>query len=141
MKLLFWLLGIVAIDRGGVSLLVIDMDGRKPLRAATEFSMERYLARDFPIYADDLPVVVDAVEKAARLIDRKPGCNSVDTVKANHTLVIVRTACTGPRSVTVRLVTTIAEQRFLCDYEVVRNEQDQRRAQRKLMDFTGYLTQ
>jgi hypothetical protein len=122
-------------------LLVIDMNGKKPLRTVSEFSMELYLLRSFPIYATDLKAVIEATEQAAKVIDRKMACNAVDTVRAAHTLVIIRNDCTARKRLTVRYVTKIEEQNFLCDFELVRNEEDERKAQQKLLDFSDYLSQ
>lgn len=141
MKILFsFFLGAV-FNLRPVPLLVVDMNGRKPLRPVTEFSIDQYLTRSFPIYAADLNVVIDATEKAAKLIDRKRPCGTVDTVRANHTLVIVHTNCPGLKNLTVRYVTRIDEQNFLCDLELLKNAEDFRTAQIKLLDFAAYLSQ
>ena len=141
MKLLSLLLCTGLFAALPVQLLVIDMDGKKPLLAASEFSMEQYLLRSFPIYAADLKAVIKATEEAAKIIDRKMACNAVDTVQASHTLIILRTNCAERRRLTVRYVTRIEEQHFLCDFELVRNEEDERKAQQKLLDFSDYLSQ
>lgn len=131
---------ITLLKTDSIPMLLIDMDGKKPLRPATEFSVEQYITRNFPIYAADLPALIEATEKAAKLIDRHRNCNSVDTLKANHTLLLVQTSCAEIRTVTVRLVTKSGEQGFWCNFELVRKEQDERTAQRKLLDFSGYLS-
>lgn len=140
MNLFLFVLAIALSRTTPVSLLVIDMNGKKPLRRATEFSVDDYLSRSFPVYAADLNAVIDATEKAAKLIDRRRRCHTVDTVRAAHTLIILRTDCTGLENLTVRYVTRIEEQNFLCDFELIKNAEDFRRAQIKLLDFAGYLS-
>lgn len=141
MKLLTLLFGITLFKMDSVPLLLIDMDGKKPLRPVTEFSAAQYLTRNFPIYAADRQALIAATEKAAKLIDRRRNCNSLDTLSANHTLVLLQTSCTEVRTVSVRLVTKCGEQGFWCDFEVVRKEQDERTAQRKLLDLSAYLSE
>lgn len=140
MRSSFLLFFLILFHSTPVSLLVIDMSGKKPLRRATEFSVDEYLSRHFPIYAADLKVVIEATEKAAKLIDRKRLCNAVDTVRAAHTLIVLRTDCAGLKNVTVRYVTKIDEQNFLCDFELVKNTEDFRTAQLKLLNFAEYLS-
>lgn len=141
MKTLLPLFLIAVLNTTPVPLLVIDMNGKKPLRPATEFSIDQCLSRSFPIYAADLNLVIEATEKAAKLIDQKRPCGAVDTVRANHTLLIVRTDCSSLKNLTVRYVTRIDEQNFLCDFELLKNAEDFRTAQIKLLDFAAYLSQ
>ena len=122
-------------------LLILDMNEKKPPHPAAEFSMEQYLLRNFPIYASDLKAVMDATVKAAKSIDRKTLCNTVDTVHANHTLIIIRTNCEDVKNLTVRYVTRITEQNFLCDFQLIKNEEDFRAAQVKLVNFADYMSQ
>lgn len=121
------------------ALLLVDMSGKNPLVTATDFSANDYLLRKFPLYAEDLDAVVTATEKAARLIDRRFGCGRTDSLRANRTLVLVSHTCDKPHSVTVRLVTRVAEENFLCDFTLVRGESDLRKAQRTMLDFANYL--
>ncbi|GAA4746404.1 hypothetical protein [Flavisolibacter ginsenosidimutans] len=141
MKLFLLLCSITLSHPAPLSLLVLDMNGKKPPRPATEFSMEQYLSRHFPIYTSDLKAVIDASVKAAKFIDQKPACNAVDTVRAAHTVLIVRTDCSHVKSITVRYVTKIDDPKFLCDFELIKNEEDFRKAQVKLLDFVTYLSQ
>lgn len=123
------------------SLTVIDLNGKTPPRSAEAFSPDQFISRNFPVYTADLPTLAEALQRAAKRIDRKPACYSVDTVAANHTLVIVKTDCGKRRQLTVRLVTRIERPKFLCDFEMVRREEDGRKAQRQLLDFAAYLSQ
>jgi len=141
MKSVLLLFSLFAFNTKPVSLLVIDMNGKTPPRHTTEFSMEQYLSRHFPIYASDLKVVINATVQAAKLIDRKPPCEAVDTIAAAHTLIIIHTECANGKELTVRYVTKIEEQNFLCDFEVLKKAEDFRAAQEKLIDFASYLSQ
>lgn len=139
MKLLFVLL--LAFSHAPLTLVVIDMNAKKPIRQTDEFSMEQYMARDFPVYADDLKALAEATEKAAKLINRKTTCESSDTLTANHTSIIVQVTCNKGRSITVRYVTEIKEKRFRCDFDLIRHEENARHAQVKLIEFASYLAQ
>jgi hypothetical protein len=141
MKMFLLLFTFSFFTSPSVSLLVIDMDGKKPLRACTEFSAEQYLSRTFPIYETDLKAVVEATVQAAKCIGRAPDCGTVDTIRTAHSLLIVRTECDHGKRFTMRYVTKIDEQNFLCDFELVKKEGDPRAAQTKLIDFAAYLSQ
>lgn len=138
---LFLLLCLVQLRTVSVPLLIVDMNGKKPMQLASEFSMEQYLLRNFPIYASDLKAVVAATVQAAKRIERKTVCGISDTVRAAHTLIIIRADCANIKNITVRYVTRIEEQNFLCDFELIKKEEDFRKAQIKLVDFADYLSQ
>ncbi|HVF96251.1 MAG TPA: hypothetical protein VM871_02965 [Flavisolibacter sp.] len=122
-------------------LLVVDMDSKRPPAPATEFTAEQYFGRSFPIYLADRYRVIEAIEKAAKIINRWPPCDRVDTLTANHTLVIVKTNCDDGRSFSARLVTQSRQPDFLYDFQLVRKEKDARKAQATLLDFATYLLQ
>lgn len=141
MKSVLLFFSLLAFNTKTVSLLVIDMDCKKPPRLSNGFSMEQYLSRHFPIYESDLKAVISATVQAAKLIDRKPACDAVDTLKAAHTLLVVRTECTNGKRISARYITRIEEQNFLCDFEVLKKAEDFRTAQVKLLDLAAYLSQ
>lgn len=141
MKLLLLLCSFALLHPTPPSLLVLDMNGKKPPQPATTFSTDQYLLRKFPVYAADLKLLINATEKVAKRIDRQTVCEAIDTIKANHTLIILRTDCTNVKNFSVRYVTQIDEENFLCDFELVKKEEDPRTAQTKLIDFASYLSQ
>lgn len=123
-----------------VKLLVIDMEGKKPPQTATSFSADQYLLRTFPIYAADRQAVIEITERAARLLDQKPACGFADTLWAGHTRLIVKTACDEQLMVSARYTTDIDELRFSCDFSLIRDGDDLRKAQIRLLNFADYLS-
>src|SRR5829696_4935907 len=103
MKLLSLLLSVVLA--APPSIMVIDTGLKTEMRTAGDFTIDDFFKRSFPIYADDVPAVIEATEKMARIIDRNVKC--IDSIKANRTVMYLRTNCDSDRAISVRLVTSM----------------------------------
>ena len=139
MKLLISLLLLGFLTRPEARLMLIDRNLKQPAVYANDFNFDQYVHRTFPLYVQDLPAVIEAAEKAAKRIEQGIGCNEYDTVDANHTRFIIYADCQRSKMISVRLVTKIEEQKIWCDFELIRKQDNNRKAQRQLLDFSTYL--
>ena len=118
---------------------MIDTQLKKPISSTTDFTVDDYFRKSFPIYSEDLASVIDATETVVKKIGQEVDCFSTDTVRANHTTFIIFNNCENLKTVTVRINTRINEQNSHFDFELVKSEDNRRKAQRKLLDFSTYL--
>ena len=121
-------------------IMVIDRDFKKPVRYTNNFTPDLYFQRNFPLYSADLDAMIEATDKAAKKIDHGIACGTMDTISANRTNIYISTGCNQPKTISILLVTRIENTQTDYSFELVRKESDMRLAQRKLLDFTTYLT-
>ncbi len=109
MKIIVFLLSICFIKSYPEKLTVIDMNLVKPLGYATEFKVDSYFKRKFPIHTTDLKAVIAATEKAARLIDKKRDFILDTLLLSTQTTLIISASAEKNKTITVRLITTLEE--------------------------------
>jgi hypothetical protein len=141
MKLLFALFYLFFFNRPADPMLVIDKDLKKPVTMTNTFTSEQYLQRTFPVYAHDVSTVVDATDKAVKWIDREQTCNSATKITAAHTSFLINITCEEFKKISVTLITQMDESNTSYSFPLIRNEEDLRKAQRRLLDFATYLEQ
>ena len=139
MKLAVVLLSLSLLSKPPATLIVIDTDLKKPVTHSDNFTVEQYFKKSFPIYSADVDAVIKATEKAAKLIEQETGCYTTDTIKANQTTLFIHTNCEKNKIISVRLTTRLEASGTTFGFEVVKNEDNKRGAQRKLLDFVNYL--
>lgn len=122
-------------------LMILDKNLKKPVRAATEFSVQDYQQHTFPIYTADKEAIIAAADEAARWIEQVNACYTLDSIETPHTRFIVSTDCKNGLSVSVTLMTEVAETRTAYSFALVKFEGDKRKAQQRLMDFATYINQ
>ena len=139
MKLLLAALSLFFFHRPADPLLVIDKDLKKPAAYATTFTTQQYLQRMFPIYALDVPALVEATDKAAKWIEKEQACHSSAKFNAEHTSILVDISCGELKTVTVTLITQVEENNTSYRFSLIRNDEDLRKAQRRVLDFATYI--
>jgi hypothetical protein len=129
--------------RPATSLLLLDINLKKPVQQVTGFTMTQYLQQRFPIYASEVEAIIDATDKVVKQMDREPHCNQMDTVATAHSMFLLTKSCEGGQNftVTVVLVTKVEESQTSFGFKLVKNEMNKRKAQQKLLDFATYLAQ
>ena len=139
MKLLGMLLSLFLFDSPPPSFLLVDTEFKKPTSQTDEFGVEQYTRKKFPIYSADVDVVVEASEKVARMLEHQKDF-TFDTVLANRTAFILNTETDlFYKVITVRIVTVI-EKGMSYSFELVKKESNARKMQRRLLDFSDYLS-
>lgn len=141
MKSLLAVFSFLFLNASDGSLLIVDKDLKHPPTQSTEFTLQHYLRRTFPVYTADVQNLTDAVDEAVKLFDRKPASSVPDTIAAGHTTILVATESGGNNTINITLVTEMDESRTSYSFALVRNEGDMRKAQRRLLDFATYLNQ
>lgn len=139
MKLLLAALSLFFFQRPADPLLVIDKDLKKPLAYTTTFTTQQYLQRMFPVYAQDVPALVEATDKAVKWIEKEQACNGSTKFNAEHTSIFVDISCDKLKTVTVTLITQVDESNTSYSFSLIRNEEDLRKAQRRMLDFATYI--
>jgi hypothetical protein len=140
MQTLIWLLSLSFINTPLGGLTVIDMNLVQPVTEETNFMMDSYFKRKFPINSVDLKAVIAASEKAARLLDSKK-VFTTDTLLKAGTTFIINTNEDVNKTITVRLITALEGGSVSFSFDLVKREVNRRKAQRKLADFGAYLQQ
>jgi hypothetical protein len=140
MKLIALFLTLTLFHEPPATLIVVDRNLKTPPGYTDDFTIDDYFKRNFPIYSADVDVVIKAAQKTAKIIDQRKEYNGSDTIKANQTTFILTTKSEEEKTVTVRLITVIEEKDLSFEFVLVRKEDDNRQAQRKLIDFATYLT-
>src|SRR5687767_8739708 len=110
MKPLFLMLLLTSFSTPPAHILKIDTGLKKPISSTTDFTINDYFSRTFPIYSDDLAPVIEATETVLKKLQQEGECYSTDTVRANHTTFIIFTNCENLKTITVRVNTRISEQ-------------------------------
>ncbi|WP_121356267.1 hypothetical protein [Flavisolibacter nicotianae] len=141
MKSLLAVFSFLFLNASDDSLLIVDRDLKHPPAQSTEFTLQHYLRRTFPVYAADVQNLTDAVDEAVKLVDRKPASSVLDTIAAGHTTILLATEIDGANTINITLVTELDESHASYSFALVRNEADVRKAQRRLLDFATYLNQ
>jgi hypothetical protein len=141
MKLLFVFVATLLSHLPPSTLLVIDKDMRKPPSQTTEFSTALYMQRNFPLYAADVPVLVEAIDEAVKEVDKLTPCAPADTINAAHTTILIRKDCEAKGNINVTLITEVVEMQTSYSFSLVKGEDDVRKAQRRLLDFATYISQ
>ncbi len=138
MKLFAMLLSvsIVSTDTPG-TLVVMDRAMNNPAVYMEDFTLNNYFKKQFPVYTADLDVVVEAAEKAAKILSQSTGEPLAEVISANHTTFKIA-AYQDSKAVSVRFTTTL-ENGVSYSFELVRLETI-RTAQRKLLDLAAYLS-
>lgn len=139
MKIIAFLLSLCLLKSSPEKLTVIDMNLVKPPGYATEFAVDSYFKRRFPIHTSDLKDVIEATEKAAKLIDKKKDFISDTLLLSTQTTLVISASADKNKIITVRLITTLEGGSLSFNFDLVRNEDNQRKAQRRLLDFATYL--
>jgi hypothetical protein len=140
MKLIALLLTLTLFHEPPATLIVVDRNLKNPPGYTDDFTIDDYFKRNFPIYSADVDAVIKAAQKTAKIIDQRKEYNGSDTIKANQTTFILTTKSEEEKTVTVRLITVLEEKDLSFEFVLVRKEDDNRQAQRKLIDFATYLT-
>jgi hypothetical protein len=122
-------------------LLVLDINMKKPVHHATEFTSEQYLQRSFPVYANEAGAIIDAADQVVKLMDQEPLCHHVDTVATAHTRFLLTKSCEGGQNYSVMMLTTVDESQITFGVTLVKNETSRRKAQQKVLDMATYLAQ
>jgi hypothetical protein len=140
MKLIGMLLSLVLFNNPPTSIVLIDTELKKPAGQTDDFSFDHYAKKQFPVYSADVKEVAETSEKVARMLEKQNDF-TFDTVMANHTAFILNTEeINYYKVVTVRLVTSIEEKSMSFSFELVKQESNTRKMQKKLLDFSDYLS-
>ncbi|HZH66378.1 MAG TPA: hypothetical protein VEY10_15905 [Flavisolibacter sp.] len=140
MQILIWLLSLSFISAPPARLTVIDTNLVHPVTEEEDFTVDSYFKRKFPINSVDLKPVIAAAEKASKLLDSKKVFTS-DTLLQGGTTFIITSNNDQYKTITVRLITVLEESRISFSFNLLTEEGDRRKAQRKLADFGAYLQQ
>jgi hypothetical protein len=141
MKLLGMLLPVLFLHTHPDPVLLVDTGLKKPVGQTENFTVQHYLQRKFPVYADDLTAINKATDKVAKMLSRESQFN-YDTVFANRTVFVLNTTEEyNYKLVTVRAVTLMEDSNTSFDFELVSKESNSRKAQKKVLDFANYLEQ
>lgn len=140
MKLLLLILPFSFLHYPETKFVLIDRQLKKPAIHTEEYTLDQYISRTFPIYTKDITAVIAAAETVAKKLEQKMECDQSDTVEANHTRFIITSSCQPYQSVSVRLLTQIEEQKIFFRFELIK-EEDNRKAQRVLLDLSSYLAE
>jgi hypothetical protein len=138
MQILLWLLSLSFITTPPARLTVIDMNLVQPVTEETDFTTASYFKRKFPINSIDLKAVIAAAEKATRLLDSKR-VFTADTLLKGRTTFIISTNDDEYKTITVRLITVLEGSSVSFSFDLLKQVDDKRKAQRKLVDFATYL--
>ena len=121
------------------SYLVVDRDLKKPVSHASSFSTEQYLQRTFPVYARDVKEIEDAIDLAVKAVEKKNEVDIYDSIQAAHTTIVIAKRIMGSQNIDITFVTKLDETNMSYSFALVRQEDDTRRVQRRLLDFAMYL--
>ena len=135
MKLLLFILSLSIF--ANPRILMIDTGLKNDIKRTDDFTIDEYLKRRFPIYADDKKAIAEGILKMAKSIDKSIVVN--ESVGANHTTIHLKVDPEKMNAVSVRLVTKIEGEQTFFDFNIIQNETDRRMAQRKLIDLLTYL--
>jgi hypothetical protein len=141
MKLFLALACLLFSYKPNPSLLVLDKSLKKPVQAATDFTTAHYQQHRFPVYASEAEAVIAATDKVVRLMEREAVCYRVDTITSGHTSFLLMQDCDIAPNFTVMMITNIEESQTSFGFALVRNEENKRKVQQKLLDFATYLAQ
>ena len=139
MKYLLAFVLLSLTHKPATNLLLLDTNLKVPMTETTDFNWDQFRSHQFPIYAEDRKVIMEAAERMARIIEKDPGCFAFDTVAANRSLLVTYADCQTAKAITVRLQTRIAEKNLTCNFELIKAETNPRKAQKKLLDLATYL--
>lgn len=138
MKSLLLLLCMLAAYRPPEKILLVDTRLAAPVTYTDQFTTEHLFKKKFPVYVTEVAGLVEATEKLARLIDRGQTCDVSDTVRTNHSMLVLNTNCWEHKTFTVLLKTQV--EGTSVSFPLVWKEDNKRKAQTRLIDFTTYLT-
>ncbi len=138
MQVLFWLLSLSIIQAPPDRFIVIDMNLTQPANEEADFTIDNYFKRKFPIKSGDIKSVIAAADKAAKLLDSKKTF-TIDTLLNGQTTFIICANDDEFKTVSARLITVLEGSNISFAFELLRKEDDRRKAQRKLLDFAAYL--
>jgi hypothetical protein len=138
MKSLLFLLFVLASNRPPEKIMLVDTRLNAPVTYTDQFTTEDLFKKKFPVYASEVPDLVEATKKLARLIDQGRTCDISDTVRTLHSLIVLNTNCWDLKTFTVLLKTRV--EGTSVSFPLVWKEANKRKAQTRLIDFTAYLT-
>ena len=141
MNILFALASLLLFSTPDPSFLVLDKSLKKPVHTASEFSTAQYKEHRFPVYAAEKAAIIAATDKLVKLMDREPVCYQFDTVVAGHTSFLLIQDCGSSHTFSVMMITQVEESQTAFGFGLVRDENNKRKAQQKLLDFATYLAQ
>ncbi|HEY0733254.1 MAG TPA: hypothetical protein VGD33_12585 [Chitinophagaceae bacterium] len=119
-------------------ILIIDSRFKKEARYAVDFDAALLFDHKFPVYRSDVESVVHAAGEVAKEISNDLPCNYKDTAIAGQSAFYIRTSCDYKKAITVWMKTKVGVETFYL--RLLKNETDLRKAQRKLLDLTAYLS-
>ncbi len=123
--------------RPAQKIAVVDMTLKLPISYTDAFTNDLIFKKKFPVYANELKLLSDATQEAAKQIHKGVRCNVRDTVTAGHTLIIIIGDCSDDKLISVVLKTQLEDMNIFIP--IVTKEVDKRKAQMKLIDFATYL--
>jgi hypothetical protein len=141
MKILFALVCLLFSFQPDPSLLVLDKNLKKPVLSATGFTTAQYLQHCFPVYAAEAEAIIAAIDNVVKKMDKEPVCYSVDTITTGHTVFILTQDCEPVPNYSITITTTVEESQTSYGFSIVKNEENRRKAQQKLLHFATYLAQ
>ena len=121
--------------------MLVDRNLKKPPGYASAFTTEQYLQRSFPVYTNDVNEIIDAVDLAVKDVGKSTEAETMDSVMAAHTTLVINKNAAGTYNIDVTVLTRIDEINTSFSFALIRGESDIRRVQRKLLDFAVYLNQ
>lgn len=119
--------------------LVVDRALKKPVAHSTTFTTALYLQRTFPVYAADAELVVTEIDNAVKWIEKNEDCGCLEKFTAGRTSIVVNIRAEEIKTCSITLITQIAESRTSYSFALVVNEEDMRKAKRKLLDMATYI--
>lgn len=132
------LLALALLHAPSERLTVIDMNLVQPLREVSEFGVDSYFKRQFPIHSTDVQAVATAAKSAAKLLDSKKDFGT-DSLLRGATAFVIAINFDEGKTITVRITTFLEHDKAVFSFDLLRREGDRRKAQRKLIEFAAYL--
>lgn len=121
----------------GQSFIILDKTYQSPAFKSEMFSTAMYLKGLFPLQEKDAKSILSAVVKTAKAIDRGLDCNIRQVDRFDNTLMVLSTACSVDQAITLTITTQVGELSY--QHYILKNADNSRNTQRKLLDFVTYV--
>lgn len=139
MKESLLLISLLFFGQQKEEFLVVDRGLKKPLAHATTFSTQLYLQRTFPVYATDAELVVAEIDNAVKWIEKNEDCACLEKFTAGRTSIVVNMREEEIKTCSITLITQVAESHTSYSFALTTNEEDLRKAKRRLLDVATYI--
>ncbi|HET7896772.1 MAG TPA: hypothetical protein VFL47_03865, partial [Flavisolibacter sp.] len=87
----------------------------------------------------DVNEIEEAIDRAVKAVEKNEEAEIYDSIQAAHTTIVIAKRIMGSRNIDITLVTKLEETGVSYSFALVRQEDDTRRVQRRLLDFAMYM--